>query len=1009
MTRHDQLMRYWNDPPAEYRGAPFWGWSGVLDPARLQRQIESMHGAGMGGFFMHSRNGLKTPYLSEQWFDCVRACVEKARDLGMKAYLYDEDRWPSGDAGGFVTREHPELRAVTLRAFPSAQPGAEGKLQASFIVETDDGGRMESYCRLETGNPEANLCFASCVNSTSGRHNDSAYIDVFNPDATDEFIRLTHEEYARRFGEDFGELIPAIFFDEPQYQASCFYQDGSARLPWSPGFAAEFVKRYGYDLLDDLPELVRYQTRGEFSRVRHDYYRMCTELMVKHYTEPLGKWCAEHKIALTGHLLGEADIFQTIVVGSCMQHYEHMQWPGIDVLRDQAPELSSAKQASSVADQLGKERVLSELYGLTGWDWPLEGHKFIGDWHFAAGVNFRCHHVSTYTMAGAGKRDFPASISHHSPWWSCYKVVEDYFGRLGVALTQGVPVRDVLVLHVVESAWGIFGPGGWNSEVICRLQKGWERVFQTLTGRHIDWDFGDESLMQRHAKVEGDALHVGRMSYKVVVVPPSYTIRRSTLELLRQFNDGGGKVLFVGRLADHVDAVACDDLREFAVHCSSCGEQHHEIAEAVDGLLERRLRITEQGEEQTCIWAMLRQIEAEAHLLFVQSHDRNGGHTVQIRVRGRGPVVRWDALSGRRHGHPACAEGGCVEFELTLPPSGSALLSMGLDVPEAEPFVAPASVVHSRTIEGPFSIELTESNTLPLDSCQFRIGDEPFSCEMPSPSAESQIRRRLGAPPVGAQQPWYLDMKVSYDPKPMGRCQIRRRFHVSDIPSRCFLALEQVENFSITLNGKGIAGTACGSWVDEDIHTVDITAGVIKGENVLLFDLDYRADMQLEDMYLVGDFGVRKILAANERKADNYTLTGPVRALNLGSWAGQGLDFYGGSVKYRIHVEAPEEGRLQVELPNVACTAAVLWVGGRRFVLPWAPFSADITDALKEGENEVIVEIIGGRKNILGPLHTPWTSGTHPGKFYPTDKDWTDNYLLTDHGLMSPVGVLTLR
>ena len=68
-----------------------------------------MHAAGMGGGFMHSRNGLKTAYLSDEWFQCVSACIENARELGMKAYLYDEDRWPSGTVGGVGT---PSVKAI---------------------------------------------------------------------------------------------------------------------------------------------------------------------------------------------------------------------------------------------------------------------------------------------------------------------------------------------------------------------------------------------------------------------------------------------------------------------------------------------------------------------------------------------------------------------------------------------------------------------------------------------------------------------------------------------------------------------------------------------------------------------------------------------------------------------------------------------------------------------------------------------------------------------------------
>jgi len=77
-------------------------------------------------------------------------------------------------------------------------------------------------------------------------------------------------------------------------------------------------------------------------------------------------------------------------------------------------------------------------------------------------------------------------------------------------------------------------------------------------------------------------------------------------------------------------------------------------------------------------------------------------------------------------------------------------------------------------------------------------------------------------------------------------------------------------------------------------------------------------------------------------------------------------------------------------------------VGDKTFPLLWPPFAADITDAMAKGGNEVRVEIIGGRKNILGPLHTPWERWTGPAQFDPADAKWRTEYLLTDHGLMSP-------
>lgn len=91
------LQKEFADPGAHYRGSPFWAWNGKLEPEELRRQVRVMHRMGLGGFFMHSRIGLDSAYLSNEWFDCVGACVDEANKLGMDAWLYDEDRWPSGE------------------------------------------------------------------------------------------------------------------------------------------------------------------------------------------------------------------------------------------------------------------------------------------------------------------------------------------------------------------------------------------------------------------------------------------------------------------------------------------------------------------------------------------------------------------------------------------------------------------------------------------------------------------------------------------------------------------------------------------------------------------------------------------------------------------------------------------------------------------------------------------------------------------------------------------------
>lgn len=108
-----ERQRLFQKPSREYRGKPFWSWNGKLEEKELKRQINVMKGMGFGGFFMHSRTGLETEYLGEDWFRLINRCADYGNKKGLETWLYDEDRWPSGSAGGMVTRE-PRYRAMFL-------------------------------------------------------------------------------------------------------------------------------------------------------------------------------------------------------------------------------------------------------------------------------------------------------------------------------------------------------------------------------------------------------------------------------------------------------------------------------------------------------------------------------------------------------------------------------------------------------------------------------------------------------------------------------------------------------------------------------------------------------------------------------------------------------------------------------------------------------------------------------------------------------------------------------
>ncbi|MEM3018825.1 MAG: hypothetical protein QXO92_01085, partial [Candidatus Bathyarchaeia archaeon] len=130
------------NPGKEYRGAPFWSLNDRLEEGELRHQIALMEEGWFGGFFLHAREGLTTPYMTEEWMERIEACVHEAQKRGMFAWLYDEDKWPSGFAGGIVTAKRREYRAKALAMMLSER--LDEVAEAIRIFE----------CVLRNGKPE---------------------------------------------------------------------------------------------------------------------------------------------------------------------------------------------------------------------------------------------------------------------------------------------------------------------------------------------------------------------------------------------------------------------------------------------------------------------------------------------------------------------------------------------------------------------------------------------------------------------------------------------------------------------------------------------------------------------------------------------------------------------------------------------------------------------------------------------------------------------------------------
>lgn len=1009
-------------PPAICRGTPFWSWNGKLDRERLFRQLAALKTMGMGGAHAHPRTGLSAPdYLSPEFLALIRDCADEAERTGTHLWLYDEDRWPSGFAGGLVTKD-PALRSRHLRLTrtPCAPgetrkapvhhsaplPTSERDWVAGWGICFDADLRLTAARRLAAGETAAPgetgwYAYREISISTSW-FNDQAYADLLNPKVVARFIEVTHERYAQALGDRLGRTVPAIFTDEPLFRGMPQLTSPSDAndhfLAWTDDLPESFQAATGQDLFDALPGVFFDRADGLSSQDRWRFHDHHTERFTV-FSDAIGAWCERHGIASTGHLMAEPELrSQTWCVGECMRSYRGFQLPGIDMLCD-ALEFTTAKQAQSAARQYGRPGLLSELYGVTNWDFDFQGHKRQGDWQAALGIIVRVHHLAWYSMAGEAKRDYPAAIGWQSPWWREYPVVEDHFARLNTVLTRGKPRCRVAVIHPIESFWVERGPLDRHRDEAEAQETAFSNTVRWLLHGLIDFDFISESLLPSQSQVASSkSLHVGTMSYDVVVLPRLRTIRATTLDRLEAFVAAGGTVIFAGGVPGLVDAAPSDRARRLAARCANIGLDSAELLAALAAW--REIDVRHGGGRAGELVYQLRE-ENDQRWLFICNTNRDTGIGDTVRIRGAWTAEALDTSTGVISPLAVVVRAGWTEIATRIEAAGHLLyrLSPGSAQVGALAVITPSQQRWSEhhRLAAPESFTLDEPNVLLLDRAAWRVDGGAWQPEEELLRADNLSRAAVGLPPRHGEiaQPWCKP------PVPTGHRVAVAFTIVTDLVVRApRLALERPEVATLRLDGAPLAVRDIGHWIDEDIRTIalpDLAAGTHRIE--LEWPLDEQAG--LEWSYLLGDFGVQALGRSARIVALPSTLA-------WGDWTSQGLPFYGGNVTYRTRLDAPG-GRIRLAVPRFKAPLLAVDLDGQRAGrIAFAPWRLDLGD-LAAGRHDLALTAFGNRINTCGQIHNCATNFKWwgPSSFRTTGDQWSDEYVLRPQGILTAPQVET--
>ncbi len=863
-TNSASLRAAFTTPPRQYASAPLWTWNDMLTEEQVRGTLRDLAGQQVKQAFVHPRPGLMTPYLSEEWFRLWRAALDEAEKLDMNIWIYDENSYPSGFAGGLVPEAMPESRG---RGLHFAETKTIGSLAddffAAYRVSEDGYENVTRKVRAGEHLPEARYLLASWrLAPAGGWFGGKWYVDLLKPGVTEKFIEITFEAYKRNIGDQFGKRCPGIFTDEPHLCPA-------GGLHWNEHLSDEFRKRWGYAMEDHLPALVR--PLGDWKKVRHNYHQVLLEQFIEHWAKPCHDWCEANGLEFTGHYFEHGWPGASYGPDN-MAMYAWHQRPAIDTLMNNYSEnvnaqfgnIRAVKELASAANQLGRTRTLCEAYGAGGWDLRFEDMKRIGDWLYVLGVNTLDEHLSYVTIRGARKRDHPQSFSYHTPWWDDYHVMAGYFARLSAALSSGKQVNPVLVLEPTTTAW-MYQP---NKTQLTQIGTSFQKLVTDLEKAQVEFDLGCEDIIARHGSAadmrqqDGDpgmaVLVVGQQRYRVVVLPPhAENLNSRTAELLADFARRGGQVLCCGQPPSLVDGKPSQAVGNAA---ENPGWKRIDAAELPAILLKVGTPGLDLRHQGGMLLHHRRQLE-DGQILFLANTSIDQTTTGSVTCVAAA-AEQWNPLNGTIAPCPVEKTANGLKIDFTLAPCGSLLLFLANTPNGSENPKSPAPA-QAATIppSGDLEIRRLGPNVLTIDYVDLSAGGKSEK-GIHFYHANQMAFRANGL----ERNPWdsAVQLRDEYITKAFpaeSGFEAAYRFTIEgDPPADLAIVIERPDLYSVTCNGKPVKATPGDWWLDKSFGRIELAGAAKPGANVVTIKAKpFTIYHELEPAYVLGDFSLKPV------------------------------------------------------------------------------------------------------------------------------------------------------
>lgn len=538
---YTEMLKGFDTPPLQYAQTMDFGLGENLTPERIVQDIDAVYKQGIRSISIEANYGSPEPYLSVGYMELVKIVVRELKKQGMHLWIIDEGKYPSGFAGGLISKNAPEYRmqgivVANRRHLKEGEKIVDEKLPAAIIsavAENDENhenkiidvsGGLLNWPGMP-GNWTVTLVdhrYKTSVtraanNPTHGKDTVNSLIDYLDPAATRKFMEFTHEQYKKYIGDEFGKTVLGFRGDEPEYNFT----------PWTPKLLSIFKSKKGYDIQPFLASFFSSILTEEQKLAKADFWDVWSDLFRDNFFKVQANWCAANSLEYMVHINHEDKLMDLArSEGDFFKTMRYVQIPGVDAIWHQIWYDNVAdfpKLASSAAHMYGRPRSLSESFAAYTPAPTVMDARWVVNEEMVRGINIFewMHWGSKYIHDST----FPA--------------LSAYTNRASWLLANGRPAAKVAVYCPTESMW----LGNKLSDSSLR------KISRELLEHQVDFDYIDQQgIVSVFTLEKGRFVNASGQQYTTVIVPAVNVLSADVLKKLKDFTAQGGKVIFMSSL-----------------------------------------------------------------------------------------------------------------------------------------------------------------------------------------------------------------------------------------------------------------------------------------------------------------------------------------------------------------------------------------------------------------------------------------------------------------------------